>query len=160
MKAGGGGVARKARACAAAVIALLLLDFVWLYLLGVGDRFAAMARRLTGGAKPWPAWRLGVLVASVYALLGLGLCVFALLPALDGSAPRLLAAAKGALLGATIYGVYDLTNLAVFGQGYDPGLAASDVAWGTVAFGAAALAGATLAGGGGAHAPHHRLSRT
>jgi uncharacterized membrane protein len=136
----------RVKACVAAVVTLLLLDFVWLYVCGMGDRFTTTTRRLTGGGvQPWPVAHLAAFVACAYVALAWGLCEFALLPSLEADSPKLTAAAKGAVLGAVIYGVYDATNLAVFGQGYSWKLALADAAWGTTAFGAASLAGAALA---------------
>jgi len=130
-------------ACTVAIALLLALDFVWLALLGAGQRFLTAVKSL-GAAPTWSAWQLGLLVAGAYVLLGWGLCSFAVLPALEQPSPRWSAVAKGALFGFVVYGVFDLTNLALFGSGYGFGLAASDMAWGTFVCGAAALGG-TLA---------------
>jgi len=119
--------------CAASVAALLALDFFWLYLLGAGRRFLTMASGF--GAEAWAPWQLALFVSAAYALLGVALCVFARAPS-----PR-EAAARGALLGLVIYGVFDFTNLAVFGRGYGLGLALSDMAWGTFVMAASAYVG-------------------
>ena len=131
------------RACVAAVVLLLFLDFCWLYLLGAGSRFMAVARSLEVTARP--PWQLVIVVVAAYILLGCGLCVFAVWPAIDALHSWRAAAWRGALLGLLVYGVYDLTNLAVFGQAYGLGLALSDVAWGVFVFGVAALGGAMAA---------------
>lgn len=131
-------------ACSAAVALLLLLDFVWLYILGFGGRFLAMAQGL--GVVARPAWHLGLVGVGAYALLSWGLCAFALIPAMGAARPRLTACLKGALLGLVVYGVYDLTNLVVFGSSYGVGLAATDVGWGVFVMGSAALGGAMAAG--------------
>ena len=123
-------------ACAASVAALLVLDFVWLYLLGAGQRFLTMASAF--GAQAWAPWQLALFVGAAYALLGAALCVFARAPS-----PR-EAAARGALLGLAIYGVFDFTNLAVFGRGYGLTLALSDAAWGTFVMAASAYVGASF----------------
>lgn len=124
---------------AAAIGALLLLDGLWLTLGGAGERFRRMAGDLCA-VRAWRPWQLACLTAAAYVLLAAVLCVFAV----PGRKPA-AAAARGALLGLVIYGVFDLTNLAVFGRGYGLSLAAMDVGWGVFVMGAAACAGALAA---------------
>ncbi len=85
--------------------------------------------------------------AVLYVLLAAGLVYFAVIPGVDaGSFWR--AVARGALLGLVVYGVYDLTNLAVL-KGWTVAVTAADVAWGIVVCGASTAAGyaaARLAG--------------
>jgi uncharacterized membrane protein len=79
----------------------------------------------------------------LYVLYAAGIVGFAVLPALDaGSAGR--AAAAGALLGLVVYGVYDLTNLAVL-KGWTVTVSVVDVLWGIVLTAAGASAGFGLA---------------
>lgn len=128
-----------ALACGTAVLALLVLDFAWLGVAGAGQRFMDMGARL--GGERWSSGQMALLVLSAYALLGLALCRFVVLPAAGTERPALRGLVQGALLGLVIYGVYDLTNLVVFGKAYGLGLAASDAAWGVFAFGCAGLLG-------------------
>ena len=51
-----------------------------------------------------------------------------------------VAATHGAVLGLTAYATFDLTSLAII-KGWTPGLAAVDMAWGTVLSAIAAVAG-------------------
>jgi len=77
-----------------------------------------------------------------YALFGLGLVVFAVLPA--GPAPgwgKTLGMA--ALFGFFAYATYDLTNLATLKQ-WPIGLSVIDMAWGTCISAAAAAGGKAL----------------
>lgn len=70
--------------------------------------------------------------AGAYVLMAASLALF--------SVPRAAAAASGwgafgwgAALGLVIYGIYDLTNLAIL-KGYPAAFAAADMAWGTVLY--------------------------
>jgi len=77
-----------------------------------------------------------------YALYGLGLVVFAVLPA--GPAPGWAkTVGMAALFGFFAYATYDLTNLATLKQ-WPIGLSVMDVAWGTCISAAAAGAGKAL----------------
>lgn len=115
-----------------AVLGLLALDLAWVTLL-MRPRYAALVRAVQRGdemrARLWPA-------AAAYALMAVGLHVFVL----DGGSPRGGggAAARGALFGAVLYGVYNATAMAVFDRWSAP-LAALDVAWGAGVYAAAAL---------------------
>jgi uncharacterized membrane protein len=80
--------------------------------------------------------------ASFYALFGLGLVVFAVLPA--GPAPgwgRTMGVA--ALFGFLAYATYDLTNLATLRE-WPLGLSLLDIAWGAGVSTAAAAGGKAL----------------
>lgn len=110
-----------AAACAA-------LDFVWLavlmkqfYLQELGE----IARREGGGLAP--RWGAAVLV---YILIPAGVVLF-VRPALGETASLGRAALTGALFGAILYGVYDLTNLATL-ERWTVRLAAVDIIWGSV----------------------------
>jgi uncharacterized membrane protein len=67
----------------------------------------------------------------VYALLLAGVWVLVLRPA-SGNALR--AAGRGAVFGATVYGVYNLTNMATL-PGYRWSMVAVDTMWGATLFG-------------------------
>ena len=77
-----------------------------------------------------------------YALYGLGLVVFAVLPA--GPAPGWAkTVGMAALFGFFAYATYDLTNLATLKQ-WPIGLSVMDMAWGTCISAAAAAGGKAL----------------
>lgn len=135
----------RTKACTVAISLLLVLDFLWLNVFGTAGRFQAMAKRVGGNLPQWAPWQMGLVLVGAYILLGWGLCAFGVLPALGAEQPRLAAGLKGALLGLVIYGVYDLTNLGVFGPTYGLGLAACDVGWGVFVFTAACLGGVMAA---------------
>ena len=130
-------MARWIAAYAATLVAFCALDFLWLGVVAKGFYQAEI------GPLMLPRPNL-VAAAVLYALLAGGLLWFAVLPA--GSLPR--AALSGAFLGLVVYGVYDLTNLAIL-AGWTLRVALADIVWGTVASGAAASVGylaARLAG--------------
>jgi uncharacterized membrane protein len=134
------------KAYAVAVASLLVLDFLWLSVAGAGGRFFAMSERIRGegAAAPssaWKPWQVALLTVGAYVLLALALCRFAVLPSRIEEKPLKTAATSGALLGLVIYGIFDLTNLVVFGRGYGLSLAASDIAWGTFVLAASAFLG-------------------
>lgn len=126
------------RSRAVAVCTLLVLDALWLIGGGAGARFLDRVASFSD-VVPWSAWQLLLFVVLAYVLLAAALCVFAL------PAPPAEAAKRGALLGLVIYGVFDLSNLCLFGRSYGVDLAATDVAWGTFVMGASALAGSLSA---------------
>jgi uncharacterized membrane protein len=133
------------KACVVAVASLLVLDFLWLGVVGVGRRFFAMSKRIRGGeaaaSSDWKSWQMVLLTVGAYVLLALALCRFAVIPSRIQGKPLWAASASGALLGLVIYGIFDLTNLVVFGRGYGLSLAALDVAWGTFVLAASAFLG-------------------
>ena len=114
-------------------VAFMVLDGVWLGLLMKNfyrDQLAPIVRLANGGIAPnWPA------AVVVYALLGTGIALFVIPHA--STVP--LAAARGALFGLVVYGVYDFTNYSTLQQ-WPLVLALADVAWGAVASAACAAA--------------------
>lgn len=124
--------------CIAAVAWLFLLDVVWLTLGGTKKAFSDVAEGI-GPIEPWKPWQSGLFAFAAYALLAAVVCDVVL-----AKRQPVMAAARGAFLGLVIYGVFDLTNLVVFGRGYSASLALSDVLWGTCLLGSSALVG-TLA---------------
>ncbi len=76
--------------------------------------------------------------AGFYLLHGAGLTHFATLPALRGGGPA-EAALNGALLGALVYGAYEMTNMATL-KGWSWSMVAADMAGGA-AISAIACAG-------------------
>ncbi len=84
----------------------------------------------------------GPVAVLFYALYGLGLVVFAVLPA--GPAPGWAkTVGMAALFGFFAYATYDLTNLATLKQ-WPIGLSVMDMAWGTCISAAAAAGGKAL----------------
>ncbi|MCE9607068.1 MAG: DUF2177 family protein [Planctomycetia bacterium] len=103
----------------------LLLDLVWLGLI-MKDFYARelgdLARRQAGGLAPrWGA------ALVVYLLIPTGLVIFAS-PASDATWPS--AVGRAALFGLVLYGVYDLTNLAIL-EKWTLRMTLADIAWGT-----------------------------
>ena len=80
-----------------------------------------------------------------YALFGIGLVVFAVLPA-DPAPGWGKTMGMAALFGFFAYATYDLTNLATLKQ-WPMGLSVMDVAWGTCVSAAAAAGGKALMDG-------------
>lgn len=113
--------------------AFMVLDGLWLGLLMKNfyrDQLAPIVRLANGGIAPnWPA------AVIVYVLLGTGIALFVIPHA--STVP--LAAARGALFGLVVYGVYDFTNYSTLQQ-WPLVLALADVAWGVVASAACAAA--------------------
>ena len=117
-----------------ALVALLVLDFVWLTL--NTKMYAALVMSVQGSAmqvrKP-PA-------AAAYALMYVGL-VALVLPTLLRDAPRTASAGQDALAalrvagiyGLTVYGIFNATNLAIF-KGYTLRASLMDTAWGTTVY--------------------------
>lgn len=114
----------------------LVLDAIW----------------LTLAAEPLYRAELGPLLkeefnlpvaAGFYVFYAVSLVVFAVRPAVASGrvAP---AAGYGALLGATAYGTYDLTNLATL-AGYTVTVAVVDMTWGTFVSAASAALGYVIA---------------
>jgi uncharacterized membrane protein len=62
----------------------------------------------------------------IYILMAIGIVVFAVIPSTEIES----AALRGALLGLCMYGVYDLTNYAIF-TNYSLEMTLTDMAWGT-----------------------------
>jgi uncharacterized membrane protein len=116
-------------AYAATLVAFGVLDFLWLGWVARSFYQAEIAPLMLPRPNLAPA-------AVLYVLLAGGLLAFAIVPA--ASLGR--AALAGAFLGLVVYGVYDLTNLAVL-SGWTLRVALVDMAWGTVASAAAACAG-------------------
>jgi uncharacterized membrane protein len=126
---------RQLAAYAGTMIVMVGLDMLWLgviakpiYQNGIGHLMADQ-----------PNVSVAVLF---YALYGLGLVVFAVLPA--GPAPGWAkTVGMAALFGFFAYATYDLTNLATLKQ-WPIGLSVMDMAWGTCISAAAAAGGKAL----------------
>ena len=128
---------RQLAAYAGTLIVMVGLDLLWLGFV----------------AKPMYQQGIGHLMADqtnvpvamlFYALFGLGLVVFAVLP--SGPAPGWgKTVGMAALFGFLAYATYDLTNLATLKQ-WPVGLSLVDMAWGTCVSAASAAGGKALAG--------------
>jgi uncharacterized membrane protein len=117
-----------------ALVLFLALDALWLGLVARGTYVARMGDLL---ADP-PRWGVAALFYVVYVV---GLTYFAIAPGIEGKGWT-SAALNGALFGFFCYLTYDATALSVI-KGFDPVLAAVDVAWGT--FLSAVCAGLSVA---------------
>ena len=108
-------------AYAAALIAILLLDGIWLGIIAKSLYQVEMGSLMNES----PRWGAAILFYIFYPV-GLVLLVTA------GGVPSLGAAAlRGAVIGAMAYGAYNATNLAVI-RGFSDKLAIVDFCWGTV----------------------------
>ncbi len=126
------GTMRISIAYAAVLLSLAVLDTAWITLVAIGQFQSALGSTL----RPDPNLYAAVAFYIVYAG---GIVFLAVRPALSvGSAATALI--NGAVLGLTAYATYDLTSLAII-NGYTPGLALLDMAWGTVLSLIAAMAG-------------------
>lgn len=114
----------------AIVGALLAMDAVWL------SSTAAPTRAMFAKLQGQPLEIRWVAAACVYALMVFAVWTFAVEPSKSVSD----AGTKGAILGATMYGLYDLTNYATLTQ-YPLWFAVQDMVWGTFLMGTAAAAG-------------------
>ncbi|WP_041674910.1 DUF2177 family protein [Ramlibacter tataouinensis] len=124
-------MSRHALTYLAALLAVGVLDYLWLRVIAVDWYQGGMAHLLAPRPNLWAA-------AAFYLLYPVGLVVFAVLPS-GGDWGRALA--LGALFGLFAYGTYDLTNLAVM-RDWPLGLTFIDMAWGTFVSAAGAAAGA------------------
>jgi uncharacterized membrane protein len=110
----------------------LLIDLLWL---GVvlkdfySSELGELARRQGAGLAP--RWGAALLV---YLLIPAGLVLF-VRPILGVNASAWQAIGWGAVYGLVVYGVYDLTNLAVLEKWTVP-MTVADIAWGCVLCGA------------------------
>jgi uncharacterized membrane protein len=117
-----------------ALVIFIILDAIWLGVVARGLYAARMGDLLL----EQPRWGVAALF---YAVFVAGLVYFAIVGSMEAGDWQ-TAALNGALFGFFTYLTYDATNLAVL-KGYDPILAAVDVAWGTLL--GALVAGATVA---------------
>ena len=114
----------------AIVGALLAMDAVWL------SSTAAQSRAVFAKLQGQPLEIRWIPAAIVYTLMVVAVWSFAVEPSKSVTE----AGTKGAILGATMYGLYDFTNYATL-VNYPLWFAAQDTAWGTFLMGTAAAAG-------------------
>ena len=108
-------------------ISAIVLDLLWLGVIAKPLITKWLAPWMNSEFKVWPA-------GIVYILLALGTTCF-VFPKITNLGT---AALYGALLGLIIYGVYDMTNLAII-TGWPLKFALVDMAWGTVSGGLIAM---------------------
>jgi uncharacterized membrane protein len=115
---------------------MLLADAAWL------SAIAPEFRTMIAGIQGSPMGVKYIPVAICYAVMILGLWYLVIRPA---GRDITAAATQGAALGATVYGVYEMTNLATI-KNWSPKIALMDWIWGTVLFAGTAAAATYVAG--------------
>lgn len=123
-------------AYAATLLTLAVLDSVWIGSIALGKFQDALGATLRSEPNLYAA-------IAFYLVYTGGLVFLAVRPALNAGSLG-IALINGAVVGLTAYATYDLTSLAII-NGYTPGLALLDMAWGTVLSAIAAMAGYTAA---------------
>lgn len=107
-----------------AAVVFGLLDFLWLGKIGR----PLYDERIGGILAARPNMTAAVLFYAIYVL---GMCYFAIIPAItEGSLGK--AALNGALLGFLCYATWNLTNLSVL-KDFSASIVPTDMAWGTIA---------------------------
>ena len=107
-----------------AAVVFGFLDFLWLGKIGR----PLYDERIGGLLAARPNMTAAVLFYAIYVL---GMCYFAIIPALaEGSVGK--AALNGALLGFLAYATWNLTNLSVLND-FSASIVPIDMAWGTIA---------------------------
>jgi uncharacterized membrane protein len=109
---------------------LLAMDAVWL------SSTAGPTRAMFAKLQGQPLEIRWIPAAVVYAIMVFAVWTFAVEP----SKTVTDAGTKGAILGATMYGLYDLTNYATL-TNYHLEFALKDMVWGTVLMATAAVIG-------------------
>ncbi len=118
-----------------ALVSFLVLDAVWLSLMGPRLYKPALGELMA----PDVDWFAAVLFYAIYLA---GLLVFAILPALaEGAAGPALR--RGAFFGLVAYATYDLTNPATL-RDWPWAITIADLVWGSFVSGAAAWVSARL----------------
>ncbi len=114
--------------------AFIILDLIWLGLIIKNfnlRQLAEIGRIVDGDFKI-----LYVPAAITYLLMSAAIVIFVLPVAQAGSDLRSFF--LGAVMGLIVYGVFDMTNLAIL-KNYPLAFAGVDMAWGSFVFGAASL---------------------
>ncbi len=114
---------RIAAAYAAALVAFLIMDGLWLGVVAKNFYKAEIGDLLL----PQPNFAIAALF---YLFFVAGILLFAVWPGLAADS-WLRAAALAAFLGLLAYGTYDITNLATL-KGYSVKIAVADMLWGAV----------------------------
>jgi uncharacterized membrane protein len=116
----------------ATLVPMLLLDSVWLSVMGSRLYRPTLGDMALDGVRLVPA-------LLFYALYPAGLVFLAVWPALKAGGP-LTAALQGGVFGLVAYATYDLTNQATL-RNWSTTLSLVDIGWGTVLSAAAAAFG-------------------
>ena len=114
----------------AATVCILLMDASWLTF------NYTYHKKLFESVQNSPIAVRLIPAALVYVLIPLALYYFAIQPSKSEKDSII----KGSLLGLSMYGLYDLTNLATL-KGWTTEMAIRDTLWGTVACGTASFVG-------------------
>ena len=115
------------RQIAAITVVMLFADAVWL------TATAAGTRKIFAAIQGQPLTVRWIPAVAVYAIMIAAVWFFAVQP----SADWMEAGGRGAALGLSAYGIYDLTNYASLAK-YPLSFALTDMTWGAVLFGATA----------------------
>ena len=123
-------------AYAACIVVMLVLDGLWIGVLARQWYQQGIGHLMADGFN-------GLAAAAFYAVYGIGLVFFVVLP--DGASTGWgKTMVSGALLGLCAYAAYDLTNAATLKQ-WPWGLSLMDMAWGSVASMCACVSGKWVA---------------
>lgn len=114
---------------------VFIADFVWLGIIMKGFYHQELAGLMRQGPDGFVPRLLPALL--VYVLIPTGLIVF-VGPQVQASNSLLMAAAWGALWGVVVYGIYDLTNLAIL-ERWPLRVTIADILWGTALCGMSAI---------------------
>lgn len=120
------------KAFIAGLIIFAVLDFLWLGI--VAKSFNTQQLQEIAHMENGELTVLKIPAMLTYLLMAFSLVVFAVPHIQEGSLSTCLI--YGALLGFSLYGIFDLTNLAVM-KNYPLKFALVDMAWGTFQFAAA-----------------------
>lgn len=123
-------------AYAATVAVFVVVDLIWLAVVAKSF-YRAEIGHLLAEKFSLPA------AGAFYLLYGVGLMIFAVMPALD-SGRSVDALRLGALFGLFAYATYDLTNLATL-RDWSLKLSVVDMVWGSILSGLSAYAGCVIA---------------
>lgn len=119
------------------LLIFLLIDGLWLGVIARNLYQTQIGHLLSDSPKLWAA-------ALFYLLFLVGLLVFVIMPAINGSLPLPSAAARAALFGLVTYATYDLTNLATL-KDWPLLVTGIDLLWGALLSTAVSLATLYLA---------------
>lgn len=112
------------------LVAFLVLDLLWFSLVVKNFNLRMLAE--IGRIKDGRFDVLYVPAVATYILMALAISVF-VVPKIVGLDSLIHVAGFGALMGLIVYGIFDLTNLALL-KNYQPLFVIVDMAWGTFAF--------------------------
>jgi len=118
-----------------ALVLFIAFDFLWLGFVVKEFNLRQLAEigRIENGVFQIQYFAAGL----TYLLMALAVS-FYVMPSLTSQDSKLKTFLKGALMGLIIYGVFDMTNLAIL-KNYPFTFALADIAWGTFVFGVVTL---------------------